>query len=755
MAVPDNSNPSPIEGIDFSKLLILIRKYSVVLIALFTIPIFAAYLYLRYTKNLYESESELRLEVKKQTELALLPQVEDKPGNELSGEIEQIRSKVFLAKVADSLPLKISYYYVGKLLDNELYKQSPFQVTILQAHKTFYNTDWFVQLSHQGGYILLVGKSPIRFSFGKPVSVGNATIRFHKTEFLPEADDVMYYFTIHSEDRVLDYLRRNLKVEPINLEASTIRISFQDFNARKAYDIVNTIDSLYLLFSNEQKSLATRQKIIWLNNELRQIEMKMEDYENYFEQFMLSNRSSSASEEINRIITSLYKIDSQRYQTQQKLRDIEVLQKSLTTGESPRPKNSSVELPKVLTDLLREQQLLTEQKSIISLSYNPNTLTYKQIDQRHQAVTRELDNQLADLRLAFQRSIQELSKRKKELEDRFSKLPNKNTEFTKNQRFYKLYEEFYLSMMQSRAGIEITQAGTLPNFAILSAATLPSEPVSPKRLLTYGIGLTAGLLLGFFFLGTAYLLHNRITSLSEVEKNTPVPVLGVIPQSGKSTVELLQVIHQPKSRVSEAIRILRTNLDFFIEGKKNVVICITSTIGGEGKSFVASNLAALFALAQKKVVLVDLDMRKAKNPLFPSSIPEIGISTVLIRKYALHESIVNTSYPNLAFIPAGPIPPNPAELLVTGEFSSVLETLKADYDLIILDTPPSGLVTDAIMVMKKSDISIYIVRANYSKREFLQHINRLKQLHQFTKFSIVLNALPIRTKGYGYYAEKG
>ena len=112
MAVPDNSNPSPIEGIDFSKLLILIRKYSVVLIALFTIPIFAAYLYLRYTKNLYESESELRLEVKKQTELALLPQLEDKPGNELSGEIEQIRSKVFLAKVADSLPLKISYYYV-------------------------------------------------------------------------------------------------------------------------------------------------------------------------------------------------------------------------------------------------------------------------------------------------------------------------------------------------------------------------------------------------------------------------------------------------------------------------------------------------------------------------------------------------------------------------------------------------------------------------------------------------------------------
>jgi capsular exopolysaccharide synthesis family protein len=205
------------------------------------------------------------------------------------------------------------------------------------------------------------------------------------------------------------------------------------------------------------------------------------------------------------------------------------------------------------------------------------------------------------------------------------------------------------------------------------------------------------------------------------------------------------------------MRILRTNLEFFIEGQKKNVICITSTIGGEGKSFVAANLAALFAVANKKAILIDLDLRKSKVPTFAVGNPEIGVSTVLIKKYQVDQAIVPTEYPNLSFIPSGPIPPNPAELLVNGEFHALIDSLKEKFDFVILDTPPSGLVTDAIMAMKKSDISIYIIRANYSKKEFLEHVNRLKQLHHFPKMSIVLNALPVNTKGYGYgyYDENG
>ncbi len=751
------SAESPIEGIDFQKLVILLKKYAFVLPALFAVPIISSYLYLRYTKNVYESESELKLEIKKQTELSLLPTVENQPGSELSGEIEQIRSKVFLAKVADSLPIKISYYYVGQVLDNELYKQNPFEVDVLQATKGLYDTHWSVQFTNDGGKIRISEKAVVPFQFNKPVTIAGALLRLKKTRHFEEGSDATYFFIVHSEQQVLNYLRNNLSVEPINLEASTIRVAFRDFNALKAYDIVNTIDSLYLSFSNEQKSLATKQKINWLNNELGQIEAKMEDYENYFEQFMLNNKSSSTSEEIRKIISSLYKTDSQRYQVQKRLRDLEVFQKSITDGEVGRIQNASAGWPDALIESVNERQKLVLQKKNVSLSHNPNTFVYKQIEQNLQAVSTEIETQMSDLRTSLQATLQDLNKRKASLETQFATLPTKNTEFTKNQRFYKLYEEFYLSMMQSRAGIEITQAGALPNFAILSAANLPIEPVSPKRMLIYGVGMTAGLVLCFFFLGIAYLLHNKVTGLHEVEKDTNVSVLAVVPQSSKKGAhEPLQVIHRPKSRVSEALRTLRTNLDFFIEGRKNIVICVTSTIGGEGKSFIASNLAALFALAHKKTVLIDLDMRKAKSPAFEVPSPEVGMSTVLIKKYHLEDAICATPYPNLSFIPSGPIPPNPAELLVNGEFNGVIEALKTQFDFIILDTPPSGLVTDAIMVMKKSDISIYIVRANYSKREFLQHLNRLKQLHQFSKLSIVLNALQVNTKGYGYgyYDEK-
>jgi tyrosine-protein kinase Etk/Wzc len=757
--MPDiqSSASSPIEGIDFPKLLILLRRYFFVLLILFVVPIIGGYLYLRYTKNVYESESELKLEIKKQTELALLPTVENQPGSELSGEIEQIRSKVFLAKVADSLPLKISYYYVGKVLNNELYKQNPFEVVVRQSAKTLLDVNWMVEFSGNGGRVFLSKDQSIPFEFDKPINLAGGLVRFQKTSHFQNENDATYFFIIHSEQQLLNYLRGNLQVEPINLEASTIKVAFRDYNALKAYDIVNTIDSLYLSFSNEQKSLATKQKINWLNNELGQIELKMEDYENYFEQFMLANKSSSTSEEIRKIISSLYKTDSQRYQVQKRIRDLEVLQKSISSNEASRIQNISPDWPATLVESIKEKQKLTQQELSLSLSHNPNTFVYKQVDQSLQVVSAEIETQIDDLRNALQSSLQELNKRKQTLENQFATLPTKNTEFTKNQRFYKLYEEFYLSMMQSRAGIEITQAGSLPNFAILSAATLPMTPVSPKRLLIYGVGFTAGFVLCFFFMGIAYLAHNKITGQHEIEKATDIPVLGVIPHSKKKSVDGLHVIHRPKSRISEALRILRTNLDFFIEGKNKNVICVTSTVGGEGKSFVAANLAALFALAQKKAVLVDLDLRKAKTPAFPSGNAEIGMSTVLIKRYALEDAIVKTSYPNLSFIPSGPIPPNPAELLINGEFNALIESLKAKFDFIILDTPPSGLVTDAIMIMKKADISIYLVRANYSKKEFLQHINRLKQLHQFPKLSIVLNALPVNTKGYGYgyYDEQG
>jgi capsular exopolysaccharide synthesis family protein len=197
-------------------------------------------------------------------------------------------------------------------------------------------------------------------------------------------------------------------------------------------------------------------------------------------------------------------------------------------------------------------------------------------------------------------------------------------------------------------------------------------------------------------------------------------------------------------------------LDFFTSGGSKKVVTISSSISGEGKSFLAKNLGGVIAMSNKKVALLDLDMRKAKLTEFGNGQPMTkGLSTVLINKNSWRDCIQKTSIENLDFIPSGPLPPNPSELLVNGEFTALIDEMQKEYDFLLLDTPPAGLVTDAIMAMRKSDLSIFVIRANYSKKDFLRNIDRIMAVNKLSNVAIVLNALPQSDKlyGYGYYED--
>lgn len=272
-----------------------------------------------------------------------------------------------------------------------------------------------------------------------------------------------------------------------------------------------------------------------------------------------------------------------------------------------------------------------------------------------------------------------------------------------------------------------------------------------------GVGLVASFVVNFFFIGILYLINNKITNIHELEQFSDVPVLGVVPASTNTNGSLIHVINHPKSMVSEAFRTLRTNLDFFSPTTKQKTIAISSTVSGEGKSFIAMNLGGVMALSRKKVILLDLDMRKPKTNLpTPFNDNTKGVSTILIRKNSWQECVVKTPVAELDFISSGPHPPNPSELLLNGAFEQLLDDLKKHYDYVIMDTPPVGLVTDGIMAMKRADISIYIFRANYSKKDFLANLQRIININKFTNITTLFNAMSVNDKksyGYGYYEE--
>jgi tyrosine-protein kinase Etk/Wzc len=752
--------PFSFEGIDFDKLAAVALKAKWWIILIFLICNVGAYLTTRWTKAIYESASELKLDIKQDaTELGIKTIVEDRNINVVSGEIEQIKSKVFLSRVIDSLDFGVSYFSIGNVLKDEMYKRAPFKVTHQLKNSALYDLPIVFNFIDSTSYtIRLYGSQEfIAGQFGKPLNVKENLLTITPTNLKLPGSSNDYEFVLNSRSSLIDYLSRNIKVDPLSFTANTIRIAFQDYNPLKAYDVANTIDSLYIFYSNEQKNLANRQKITWLNNELKQVEMRMQDYENYFENFTLQNKSSDLNVDLKKTIIAINKVDSQRFELAKRVTLLnETIEEILKEKINLNIQHKNF-LPDYINQKLEVLQRIKQERDRLSLAYNDNTFAFKQKEKEFTTARDLVYEQLGQLKKEWQKTAAELSVRKNKLEKDFMAMPDKNTEFTKNQRFYKLYEEFYLLMMQSKAQFEIAQAGNTPDFKILSTATLPEVPLSPKKALIIAIGFVTSIAINFFFIGFIYLLNNKVTNTSEIERFTNVPLLGVIPSYKRSINSDFQVLHNPKSMVSEAIRTLRTNLDFFTAGGTKKIITITSTISGEGKSFLASNLGGVISMSKKKTILLDLDMRKQKSAShFASFDHSKGISTILIKKNTWQECVQQTELENLFFLPSGPHPPNPSELLLNGEFTDLLDELKKEFDYIVIDTPPVGLVTDGIMAMRKSDLSIYVVRANYSKREFLHNINRIQTIHKVSGLAVVLNAMNSSSKayGYGYYEDK-
>ncbi len=748
------------DNIDFNKLRIVIRNNWYWILLIFLAVNAIAYLYIRYTKNLYESESILKLDIKKDaSDMGIKSMVEDQNLNILSGEIEIIRSKLFLNRVLDDVNFETSFFSIGDLLNEELYRNTPAVVTYFSKNHSLYNTRiGFRETSPKGFELAVEGKPKVSGFYNKLVSIDDLDLILARNETFKRGDELGYFLIIRSRDVMLHDFSQALMAEPVNFNANTVRVSFRDYNPFKAQYVLNKIDTIYLEYSNEQKNLANKQKIDWVSRELSNIEKRMEDFENYFEDFTLKNRTNDLDQDLKKTIEAMARIDSQRYEYTKRVKEVDNLVGSLEGNNRIYSAELRQYVPERIGQQLDALQELEREQEKLKLSYKEITFAYRQKEQDIASLRSKIQHQLQELRDRWVNELKTLSQRKVTLENEFATLPDKSTEFSKNQRFYKLYEEFYLTLMQSKSEFEIAQAGSTPDFKILSPASFPGAPISPKNEMILGVGLVGSLVAIFFFVALTYLLNNKITNLYELERIDRAPVLGLVPMSNYLNGHGLHILQHPKSMLSESIRTLRTNLDFFNSASDKKTIAISSTVSGEGKSFIAMNLGGVMALSDKRVILVDLDMRKAKNQLpFQLKDNAKGVSTILIRKNSWQESVIRTSVANFDYLPSGPHPPNPSELLLQGGFAALLENLKDHYDVIILDTPPVGLVTDGIMAMRHADVSLYVFRANYSKKEFLHNLQRIISINKFSNITTVLNAVTSQGKayGYGYYEDNG
>ncbi|MEH6407323.1 MAG: polysaccharide biosynthesis tyrosine autokinase, partial [Leeuwenhoekiella sp.] len=507
----------------------------------------------------------------------------------------------------------------------------------------------------------------------------------------------------------------------------------------------------------ERKNLFATKTISFIDSSLTAKTLELQGVQDELDEFRDKNASVGISGDETSLITKITELDLQQQSVEQQLQYYKTLEKYLRTHE-----DYSVDLPAPSISGIGEGSITQSVSAIIELSEERNRLKYtakpgnpvfNDVDRRIDAIKNVLLEYIFSSQEILRGRIADVRKDIAVAEQQMRKLPKGQQDLLNIQRRYSLSENTYGVFMAKRSEAGIIKAANVSDIMVIdSAKDTGGGAIGPNTSTNYIMAGIAGSVVPLVFVFLLVFFDNKIGNPDEIKSLSHIPILGTI---GKSAIDSnLVVLNKPKSAVAEAFRGLRSSLQFIyrsknVDGAKTVMV--TSSVSGEGKTFCSINLATVFALSERKTILVGLDLRKPK--IFSDfNLPDdIGVVNYLIGNKTLDEVVQATSIPHLDIILAGSVPPNPSELLMSDQMDAFMEELKSKYDYIILDTPPVGLVADSMELQTYADATLYILRQNFTNKGMLQLINDKYRKGEISNISFVLNCFRVKGKfGYGY-----
>lgn len=754
------------DELDFKLLVHIVVKNLRFIIPLFFFALIFSFLFLRYTQPLYEASTVIQLNNENQASKVFTTS-NSYYSDDLSEKVEQLKSTQFLKRALGNLPLGVSYFVEGNVLDFELYKNSPFIVSAELNDDFLYGKQ--IALRHKELDLFSISYNYNSVSYEFDVEVGkrqkmpgmsivvdyNDFVNKDNIESIFESKEKLF-FIINNPETIYNKYIANIRIGVHNEASNTVKVVVEDYNAQRAMDIANVIAEEYKIYDVEKKAVSANNVLDFIDEQLSVV------YENLF----VSERKLDSFKRKNNIDSSITKpvptIYSQISKYEEAVVNLEFEEMLLSRFQQDLNQEdidtyelfaiiSGSEFQGSISDLLNSlQETLIKKEQLL---YNV-TESSGQIE----AINYQIEVQKKLLFEAVVNFKKNVSQRKVEMLRKLNQyeaqlIPDSkdynSMEYSRLERIYSINEKFYNQLIEKKTEYSITKAGYVSQNIILETAYIPSAPIFPSKKLIILGSLMVAFLISLIILVLNYLFYNSITSVNDIKKYSDISILGIVPKYKlKIPVSQLVVDSRPKSLVAESLRAIRTNLQFVNNEEGSKIISITSTISGEGKTFIAINLAGVIAFSNKKVLLIDFDMRKPKIHLGFGSDNRKGTSTILSNRDSIEDCIKNSSMPNLDFITAGPVPPNPSELMLTKEMTSFIEEVKTKYDYVIIDNPPIGLVADAMKTIQLSDYPIYVMKANYSKRMFIQNVERLYHENNLKNISCVLNAVDSNLSSY-------
>lgn len=738
--------------------------------------VLGAFLYLRYSSNVYKATSIVMLKDDRRggalNELMMFSEMSPFSGvkNNVDNELEVLKSRTLTVNTVKKLSLDISYYSEGRVKSYEFYKKSPIKVFFVEPSEdaTPGNIIFSVDVNQSSEYTIRVDDEMIgKYSFGQTIKNKLGTFIITKSEEYSKNDteEKSILVSIGTVKKTSEKYRKNLSIEPLGKFTSVISISITDLNKEKAEDFLNTLVELYNEDAIADRKFISEKTSEFINERLKIISEELGVVENEAEEFKKQYRITDIPTQASLYLQNTSEFEKKIIDAEIKISIINTIIDSFNKKESlsdvipidilPSETNAS--------GLISELNKFILQREKIAINAGPDNSVLRDIDSQISALKASLKESLLRTKANLEIGLKDIKGQRSFLAGEISKVPTLEKESRVIARQQGIKEALYLYLLQKREETEISMAAIAPNAKVIDSAIASDIPVSPKKNIIYLAALILGLLLPFVVIYILDLLDTKIKRTDIDKYLSAIPFIGDVPRS-----ETEKDIIRANSRTStaEALRIVRTNMEFVLSQVKNgnsKVIFVTSTLPKEGKTFISTNLAGAFALSGKKTLLLGMDIRNPKLGEY-LKLPTIGLTNYLSSDTIQLESIITKieGFKEFYAMSPGVIPPNPAELLMSTKVSEMFEELKNQFDYIIVDTAPVSLVTDTLLIAQNADAFVYVVREHYLDRSLLHIPQKLYKDKKLPNMSILLNDTNSKKSygnksfgyGYGSYFER-
>jgi len=567
-----------------------------------------------------------------------------------------------------------------------------------------------------------------------------------------------YFFSFEDYDATVAKYK-DLDVSNNSKAAAVVTLQLQGTNKYRLVEYLNTTVEVLRKKQLNDKNLFATNTIMFIDSTLLEMESQIKGAEAELKDFRKDkNVFDLEAGGGERLTSELSDLDVQKDNLERKIKYLEhlnnYLQKSIDFSKLPAPSVAGIDDPNILSNVSKLIQL-SQKREELGYSVKSSEM-FSEFDVEMNAVKKVLLENISNVKSALKIDTSILSKRMNMAENVVSNLPEQQQDLLKITRKYNLKDNIYSTFLQKRSEAEIVKAANISDIEFIDPAKdVGGGFLGPKTNINYVLAFLVGIMIPLLVIFVITLLDNSINSTEDIEKFTKIPIIGVAGK--KNTVNNLSVYEKPKAPLAESFRAIRSSLQFMykkqkVEGAK--ILMLTSSVSGEGKTFCSINLATVFALSEKKTIIVGLDLRKPR--IFGDfKIDNLtGVVNYLIGQKTVEEVTQSTHIPYLDIITSGPIPPNPSELLLGDSMEELIESLKLKYDYIILDTPPVGLVADALELSKFCDATLYIVRQGFTKKAMLSVVNEKHKRGELKNVSIVFNGFQNKVK-YGYGSSYG